>query len=268
MARSKFVGGVGVGVVMAGIALAMSGGGAVGQAQVPAEPSEVLSVAIAQVKPAAWSQFIDMQRDETVPMLRKAGTPWRMVWASGVFAEGFTAVSVTPVPKMAQYDQPGPAIRALGEERARAFTEKAREMVSEVRTSMIRTRPDLSFRTAPDATPKLAVVATISVVPGRTADFEAVIKSDVIPAMKKAGVQTYSVSQTVLGGNVNEYTTLTYLDNYAAMDQPWGLEKALGQEGMLALGKKFSGIIEHHERMVVRFMPELSFQAGAPQGSR
>jgi hypothetical protein len=268
MTRSKFVGGVGVGVMVAGVALAMSAAGAVGQAQAPAESPQLISVTFAQVKPSAWSQFMDMQRDESVPMLKKAGLPWRVVWSSGVFAEGFTAVSVTPIASMAQYDQPGPAMRVLGEEGARAYNAKLREMFTESRTFLMRTRPDMSFRTDPNATPRMAVVTTVSVVPGRTADFEALIKSDVVPALKKAGVKTYSVSQTVLGGDVNEYTLLMHFDNFAAMDQPWGLEKALGQDGALALVKKFSGIIAHQERRFMRHMPEMSFQTATPQTSR
>jgi quinol monooxygenase YgiN len=264
MTRRRLVGALGVGAVVGTMAVVSSMSGMVGRAQQAPERSEMLHVTFAKVKPERWIDFLDFQRNESVAVQQKAGTAWRAVWASGIFAEGFSVAMVTPIAKMAQYDGQGPAMRVLGEDGARAYNTTLREMVESTRSVLIRTRPDLSYVPQPAMMPKFAVVATVSVVPGRTADFEAVIKSDVLPAMKRAGIARYAVSQTVLGGDVNEYTTLAYFDHYADMDQPWGLEKALGADGMLKLGQKFSGIIAHHERMIVRYVPEASFQPDAP----
>ena len=82
--------------------------------------------------------------------------------------------------------------------------------------------------------------------------------------MKQAGV-TYLVSQTVFGGNANEYITLTMRDTFAELDKGPVLVQALGPEGAQKLNQKLpAGTVVHLERSLTRFVPELSIMPPSP----
>ena len=82
--------------------------------------------------------------------------------------------------------------------------------------------------------------------------------------MKQAGV-TYLVSQTIFGGNGNEYITLTMRDTFADLDKGPVLVQALGQEGAQKLMQKMpAGALVQLERSITRFVPELSIMPATP----
>jgi len=122
----------------------------------------------------------------------------------------------------------------------------------------IGTRPDLSILPPTATPPKLFLISWITVVPGRTQEFESFIKNDMLPVIKRAQVPGYLVSQVLFGGATNQYVLLTGRDSYADLDKglPW--EQVLGREGASKLLQKGAPYISHGERSIVRFVPELS----------
>jgi hypothetical protein len=146
----------------------------------------------------------------------------------------------------------------LGAEGYRAYLEKARRFIVSIETSASQTRPDLSYMGAMTGPPKLAVVNFIHVAPGRGVDFENIIKTEVLPAVKKAGVIGYFVSQTVFGGDTNAYTTVTLADSFSEIAKGSPIQRALGEAGFNRLVRRTAGIITRQERAIARYNPELS----------
>ncbi len=155
-----------------------------------------LSVTIVKVKPELQNEYVDFVKNETMPALQKGGMKQREAWQTGVFGEGFQFAYVTPIEKFAQYDEDSPIVKAFGEDGARAYNTKVRRFIESSRTFAVQTMPELSYIPDPMKVPKLAILTTTSVLPGRATDFEAAIKGDVLPAMKKAQVPGYLVSRT------------------------------------------------------------------------
>jgi hypothetical protein len=83
--------------------------------------------------------------------------------------------------------------------------------------------------------------------------------------MKKAGMTGFWVYDTVLGGDVNEWDLLTLYKNFADLDGPSPLVKALGQMGADSLAAKSAGIVRCMERAVLRYRADLSYHEGPPQ---
>src|SRR5262249_10956624 len=152
----------------------------------------------------------------------------------------------------AQYDGPPPIVRALGEEGAR----KARRLVASVHTYAVQTRPDLSYMGKMTGPPKLAVVNHLHITPGRNTEFENIVKTEILPAMKKADVHAYLVSRTVHGGDVNEYVSLTFMDSYADIGKESPIVRGMGQAAFNRFVTRLTGIVTHHERDVARYVPE------------
>ena len=226
----------------------------------PAAGPQFLNITVVSVKPGMNAEFQSLIKDTTNPALKKGGLMWREVWQStAAGGDAFEYVLVSPVGKFAEYDGPGALEKGLGAQGFAAWQTKASTMVTSVRRFIVRTRNDLSFEKQPAGPHKLAVVTSIHVAPNRNSEFENYIKNDYMPVMKQAQV-TYLVTQTIFGGDANEYVTLTMRDSFADLDKGPVLVQALGEEGAQKVLQKLpAGIVVHVERSLSRLVPELSF---------
>lgn len=220
---------------------------------------EFLAITVVSVKPEMMVEFQNFMKNTTNPALKKGGLKWREVWQNtGAAGDAFEYVLVTPMAKFADFDGPSALEKGLGPQGLPAWSTKAGSLVTSVRRFIIRTRPDLSFATQRTGAPKLAVIHLVHVAPNRNNDYESFLKNDFVPVMKQAGV-TYLVSQTIFGGNGNEYITLTMRDSFADLDKGPVHIQALGQEaGQKLMQKMPAGAVVHLERSITRFVPELS----------
>ena len=226
---------------------------------------EFLSITVVSVKPEMMMEFQNFMKNTTNPALKKGGLKSREVWQNtGAVGDAFEYVLVSPVAKLAEFDGPSALEKGLGAQGLAAWQTKAGSLVNSVRRFIIRTRPDLSFMASSTATPKLAVLNFIEIAPNRNNDFENYLKNDFVPVMRQAGV-TYLVSQTIFGGNANEYITLTMRDSFADLDKGPVHVQALGPEGAQKLMQKMpAGTVMNVERSITRFVPELSIMPTAP----
>jgi len=233
----------------------------------PAQPAsrEFLSLTVVSVKPEMMVEFQNFMKNVTNPALKKGGVKWRDVWQNTSAAgDAFEYVMVTPVGKFAEFDGPSALEKGLGAQGLPAWQTKASSLVNSVRRFIVRTRPDLGFEAQRTAAPKLAVVTFVHVAPNRNNEFETYLKNDYAPVMKQAGV-TYLVSQTIFGGDANEYITLTLRDSFTDLDKGPVLVQALGEEGAQKLVQKLpAGVVVHVERSLSRFVPELSIMPAMP----
>jgi hypothetical protein len=229
------------------------------QAAPQSPPQEWLSVTVVRIKPELVSEYVEFQKSQTIPGLKKAGVQWRDAWVTGIFGEGFEYTYVTPIANFAQYDGPGPMVRALGEEGARDYNAKLRRFMVSSHTYAIRTRPDLSYQGKMDGPPKLAVVTSVQVAPGRGAEFENYVKNEFLPMIKRSDVPGYWVSEIVFGGNSYEFTSLTLHNNFADVDKGPPAVRVLGRDGAMKLAQKLPpGVVVKVERSIARYNPELS----------
>jgi hypothetical protein len=206
---------------------------------------------------AEWREF---RKNETLPMAQKAGVRNQEVWNTALFGEGGLVI-VTPIESLAQYDNPGPVVRALGQEGAAAYNAKAARFIESSRYVAIETRPDLSSPPAADYQPKLAVVTTTTIAAGRAEEYENFIKTAVLPTIKKAAPKGYLVSQVVYGGNLSQYISVVQLDSFADLQR---YREIFNKEAAAArLAARSAGIVISRENAIYRFVPELSLMPPA-----
>jgi len=224
------------------------------------------SISIVRVKPDMVADWQDLQKNVVNPALKKAGVKERSIFETAVFGESYQYVVITPITSFAQYDEPVGLLRkTLGEDAYRDYLAKSRRCVVSVQTYGELARLDLSYmgKTATmTGPPKLAVVNAISVVPGRAAAFESLVKTDILPVMKKADVIGYFVSQSMFGGDGYGYTSVVFFDSFAEIGKGSPFLRVLGPAGSATLFAKFAGVIAHQERSIARFNADLSFSAG------
>jgi hypothetical protein len=95
--------------------------------------------------------------------------------------------------------------------------------------------------------------------------YEAYIKNDLLPVLKRGNVVGYSVSRTVFGGNANEYHTIQYLGSFAEIDQGAVTTRVLGHAGAQALAAKAAPHVAGINRTILRHVPDLSFRSPGGQ---
>jgi len=228
---------------------------------------QFLGINVVHVKPEMALEWEEFQKKEVMPTLQKGGIRQRDAWRTAV-GEAFEVAFVTPMANLAARDEPSPIVKALGEEGARAYGTKNRRFIASSRSFIIRTRPDLSYQPTSNDPPKLAVLSSLSIAPGRITDYETHVKNDVLPIQKKAQSLGYLVSQTVFGGDGNEFVTLSLVNSFADLDKGPAAIRVLGPEGAAKLSAKAAGIITHTERIVIRYDPELSFKVATSTASK
>lgn len=251
----RFIAGVG-----AVLALAPVMPSALRAQQPAAAPPSFVLLNLVDVRPDAMADYVALQKSETMPALQKAGIEWRDAWRAATFGDAFTVAYISPIKSFAQFDEPPPTRRALGEEGYRTYIAKMRKLVNGVRMYALRGRPDLGYRSEGAAMPKLGVLASIEVNPGRQQEWETFVKNEWAPALKKGGAPSYSVNQVVFGGSIGEYYTFTPLPNFAELDKGHPIQRAMGEDALNRLMAKVGPSVHRAERIIIRYDDELSFR--------
>ena len=174
------------------------------------------------------------------------------------FGNTFEFSIVTPIASFAQYDAPSALAKVLSEgELDRALTTWSECVTGRTSVALV-ARPDLSFFEEAEWAPKMAVMVTLTVAPGTNQAFETLLVDEVLPAMKKAGVKVYAVSQAAFGGNGLQYHAVSLIDDFAELDKGPPLVRALGPEGAAKLQAKSAELLTGFEVTVLEYLPELS----------
>jgi len=231
-------------------------------AQTPAaQPGPFLILSVIDVKPDLFAEFGELQA-QTMEAQRKGGLAWRETWNVATFGRPYRVGVLVPLASFAELDGQTYTIKGAGADQARVINERARRMIVAQQIYALRARPDLGFGVR-DTQPTLVVLSTVAVAPGRNPDFEAIVKSDIIPGHKDAGEPYMAASQVVLGGDTNQYLFMTPFKDYAALQKGNPMVRGLGVERFAKFNQKLAGVVNKVELEVVRFNPALSYRSGS-----
>jgi hypothetical protein len=252
-------------VAAIGLRLMAQGGGAAGQrggAASAAPARHWYSVNVVTVKRETASEWFEFQRTQTIPLQQRGGVKQRDTWQGGApFGEGLTYAVVTPIEKFEDYDKPPLVQRVLTGDALRAYQQKNASLVASNHMFAVQDRAELSIPPASTAKVRGAILTDVTIVNGHGEQYEAYIKNDLLPVLKRGNVFGYSVSRTVFGGNANEYHTVQYFDSYGEIDKGPITVRVLGQAASLALVGKATPHVASINRTILRYVPELSFAA-------
>ena len=216
----------------------------------------LLQVNLVRIKPEASEQFRELHKTVFMPAAKEAGTPWRAAWTA-VFGESFETAIVVPIKSFAAFDQepPNAAVSATDE----LAGELWRHTVDSRRVLILEELEQLSMQPAEATT--LARFATIDVHQGKTAEFEALWKSDILPAIKKSGITGYVLYRVAAGGSSSEYRGFMPLKKFADLDG-FDIFGGLSEQELAALNAKTASVIRNVEVVIATLDAELSYGTG------
>ena len=122
-------------------------------------------------------------------------------------------------------------------------------------------RADLSVPDPPDRTPGMTLLIITEVNYGKAAEYEAVMK-EIQAAYKKVNETGLGVYRSRIGASRRAWVSAYSLDNWADLDTPGPLRRALGEEGVRKLLSKLQGVVGSSQRIVIRHRPDLSYSGG------
>ncbi len=111
--------------------------------------------------------------------------------------------------------------------------------------------------------PQRAFVQVAQIKPEMVDAFQNLVKTETIPALKKAGVpwlQTYAIGPF---GQAFTTVALTPIANYAQFDEPSPIVKALGPAGAAAYNAKLRPMLVRAEALVQTFRQDLSITSNS-----
>jgi hypothetical protein len=106
--------------------------------------------------------------------------------------------------------------------------------------------------------PALGVFTRVRVATGKLEDYEALVKSEILPIYKKADVNM-TVTRRGLGANANDIVQVSWLTKMADIDLGSPITRALGPAGAAKLLAKSAGMATLVEQVVRRRVADLSY---------
>ncbi|HEV2688822.1 MAG TPA: hypothetical protein VGV35_09715 [Bryobacteraceae bacterium] len=229
-------------------------------------PPQWSMITSTQIKPEFRAEYEAIQKEITAAY-KKSGVPSRIV-AQITFGDVMEYVSIMPIAKFADLDGPSALAKALGGEAAaqKMLKRMAPYIVSVHRTADL-AMPDVSIQTPADIG-EWVQVADYQLLPGKAAEFSAFLKSDYLPAMKKAGVTNVFVSRPIFGGDSNHRTIVIPMKKMAEIDLGPATTRGLGAEGARGLNAKQATMVASVSRIIAHIRMDLSYLPAPPKGTQ
>jgi len=222
-----------------------------------AQTGNIRSITFVTVKPDRIGDFQAEVKEVHALMKKDNSTRYSSVWLSLTGPREYAIVSYHN--KWSELDEGADsATKDDAADLARLQTRMV-DCASSWRRTIDVIQPDLSLPQTSMEMPKMVRVLTTQIRADKYQDYLDLIKSDVLPAAKKGGLTTYLFSETKYGAPNTQVTSVIAMDNWAALDEPFGIEKALGKDGYKALLGKVRPLIIQSEVNEYRFQPELSY---------
>ena len=239
-----------------GVLMAVSAGTIVAQPEQP----KVRSVTFATISPGRIGDFLSASREMT-EALKKAGSErshstWTSLTGPREYAlvrylNQWSELDTTVEPKLSGIAGQLSSLQA----RINATIESQRRVLYLL-------DHDLSLPLADGPPQPIAQVLRTWVRPEHIEAYRNLVKSDLLPAAKKSGVKAYSVARVRAGGANQEYNTVSFLDNWAALDGVSPIVTGLG--GQAAYDKflaKLRPLVTRTEYEIYRYLPNQSYLA-------
>jgi hypothetical protein len=213
---------------------------------------------LTHVKPGMMAEYQEFLKNETLPAFKKAGDKGWATYLAGTFGRFNTIITLRTINSLKEFDETNFLVKALGDDGVRAWSQKRARMIEGVETILLQGVPELFLpRPNPNDPPKIGIITITNVAPGRTAEYESLMKTEVMPLLKKTGNKGYAIGRVLFGGDTNEYRSMSYADSFEDVEK---MGVAMQAAGFAKVVSKFTGIVLRSERLIGRFQPDLSIR--------
>jgi len=214
---------------------------------------------VTEVKPERRQKF-EAYLKELSAAYRRAGTAWFLV-EENLAGDTLEYTTIVPVLKFGDMDDPSALVRVLGKEKAEDLLQSLASC-STAQTRQYET-PQNPLEIDKKAVPEGVywVETKTMVEPGRWGEYLTWLQHDYRPALEKAGVAHFRVSQPIFGAAAGELIAARNLHSLAEIDAGAVLSKALTDDEIRALNAKSAVLVRSSYTRIVRVRGDLGYTA-------
>lgn len=155
---------------------------------------------------------------------------------------------------------PGPVSKAIAENaELAAINLRIGDCVESSTLLVEELLPDLSMP-LPSEPPVIVRFARSRIRPDKVAEFEALVKNELLPANRKAGSKSFTIRRVRFGGPTNDYYLSTRLAGWVEIGND-SLRKSMGDEAYQKMVAKLTAVTLERELNLYRFRSDLSYGA-------
>jgi hypothetical protein len=213
-------------------------------------------VTVTHVKPDMSADWVDLQKNEVVPALKKAGVKNHTVYVTSIFGNAGEYITVQPFDNTAEFDGQNPLVKALAQPGATRLTTKLNKCLVGQNSYQITRFDELTNAVNPE--PAVIVSVRYRIAADKMQEYRDLMKSELLPIYKKAKVGL-NVNQRGPGGNPADVTVVTGYAKFADMDKGPFLNQQVSAAEAARINAKFAGIRTTIEVVTRRRLPDLSF---------
>jgi hypothetical protein len=224
----------------------------------------MLNVVHYRVKLDHIQEFQEVERQIAGSYKKAAPTDQFRIIYRGTVGNATEFDVFTPLSKFADRDGENPYNKMATEQERLTRGARLNQYLENVQTSIDKPLTDLSINTPGAPFPPAYLHGIrIRVRSGSTDEFSALMKNELIPAVKKEGVKTLLARRTVLGGVVADYNFAEGFEKWAEMDAPDTLPKTMGEAAFRKMITKLDEMVTLREDTVWTYQADLSYYPGA-----
>jgi hypothetical protein len=226
----------------------------------PVRAQNVRSLFFYTIKPDRVGDFLAATKENAAVETKGGSERSFSVWHSLTGANEY--VRVVNYTKWAELDRgPEAKMKDLAAElqsvgtRIGACIESSHRVIDEL-------LPDLSL--PPAGAVQMIRVLRTRVRPDKVNEYMAMVKSEVSPAAKKAGLKVFTVSQVRYGAPGTEFISVAGITNWGDLDGGTWIQKAMGEEGYQRFLLKLRPLTIESEADIYRLVPDSGYSPAAP----
>lgn len=219
-----------------------------------AQQANIQAVRFYTVKPDRVADFLAATKEYSAIVTKGGSDRYYSVWHSLTGANEYARVdfyakwadlNAVPEPRMKEQAAELQSITR----RIVHCSESSHRVISEV-------LPDLSLPQT-GAAPMVRVLRT-RVCPEKVNEYLAMVKSEVTPAAKKAGLKLFSTSQVRYGSVSTGFISVARMNGWADLDGGTWIQKAMGEEGYQRFLGKLRPLTVESEVTILSLLPDSS----------
>lgn len=210
------------------------------------------------VKPEMQSEWEALQKELNAAIEAKGLAPSRHIWQGARGATNRYYIG-SVFNQYAEFDSDDTGAQAMGEAGFARWVARITKTTQSREVRVSQPQPELMILREDDWKPELGVFLLRQIVPGKSDEYAELIRTEFLPAYKKAGVKAYYVARGRWGFPTNTWVIGMFTSDWATLDQKSPLERALGKEGATALRRKAAALTRGGENMILRYRADLSF---------
>ncbi len=228
------------------------------QAPPPARVTHLL-VTRYNLEPDHVSQWLQLEREQVLPALKKAGVQHQAVYET-VLGDAPEYTVVRTLAGFEEFDGPDPLVRALGAAGAGRLEDALAACTRSIHRS-VENRQEEFFLDPGNA--QVQYASKYRAMPGKSSAYMEFFRTEMMPVLRKAKDNgTFAGIDVTVSAHGGEWGLITldmYYTTFAPLDGEPPVAKTLGPEGTRVLLAKGAGLITPLEWIVRRRVLELTY---------